>query len=230
MAIDSITLYTHALKPKPLTVQTSWVSCYLLSQQNNVFICFHIKEFAVAKSQDHEAYKLKLTGGGLSLERSIPEAIVRQIMQLIMGGTGESPPAPPITGAPNALLATGSGRDAATPKAFMAAKQPRNEVERITCLAYYLTHYRETATFKTRELTDLNIEAAQPKLSNASYVARNATQADYLSLAGRAQKQITARGEALVNALPDREKVRAALDSQPGRRRKKPRRRRASNG
>lgn len=178
----------------------------------------------MAKDQDLQHYKLKLTGGGLSLDRSVSEAVARQVMALVMGGPAG------ISGSPEETTHIGSahaphhGSDSSTPKAFMAGKQPRNEIERITCLAYFLTHSRGTPLFKTRELTDLNIEAAQPKLSNASYVARNATQANYLSLAGKGQKQITVKGEALVEALPDRGKVRAALETHPIKRRKKTKR------
>jgi hypothetical protein len=52
-----------------------------------------------------------------------------------------------------------------TPRRFMAAKRPTTDVERVTCLAYYLTHARDTPHFKTKELTDLNTEAAGAKIS-----------------------------------------------------------------
>lgn len=111
------------------------------------------------------------------------------------------------------------------PKAFLTAKKPANVVERVTCLAYYLTHYRGVKQFKTSELTKLNTDASQPKLSNPAFFARNATSSQYLSLAGGGKKQITARGEALVDALPDRAAVGAALKNHPvvGRKATKPR-------
>lgn len=90
-----------------------------------------------------------------------------------------------------------------------------NETERVVCLAYYLMHHRDTPKFKTRDLTDLNRKAAQPRLSNPSVTARNATNQRYLTLAGGGHKQITAKGEDLVRALPDREKVREALENHP---------------
>jgi hypothetical protein len=76
-------------------------------------------------------------------------------------------------------------------------------------------------------LIDLNTEAAQPKMSNASVAARNAVQNQYLSLAGGGRKQITARGEAVVKALPDRDKVKSALEGHRVRKRRKPRARKA---
>src|SRR5258708_15910352 len=32
---------------------------------------------------------------------------------------------------------------ASSPKQFLVEKQPRTDVERVACLAYYLTHYRD---------------------------------------------------------------------------------------
>jgi len=46
-----------------------------------------------------------------------------------------------------------------SPKDFLLEKQPRTDVERIACLAYYLTHYRATPHFKTIDLSILNTEA-----------------------------------------------------------------------
>lgn len=111
-----------------------------------------------------------------------------------------------------------------SPKAFLGEKRPQTDIERITCLAYYLAHYRKVSQFKTRELTDLNKEAAQPPLSNPSYTVVNATNSRYLAPAGGGRKQITIRGEDLVQALPDRERVAAALEATPLRARKRPRR------
>jgi hypothetical protein len=121
-----------------------------------------------------------------------------------------------------------NGGDAAdisvmTPKQFMSMKRPTTDVERIACLAYYLTYARDTLHFKTTDLTSLNTEAAGLRFGNASQAANNAmNQNGYLAQAGKGNRQITPRGEALVEALPDREAVTAALAEHPkrGRRRK----------
>jgi len=110
-----------------------------------------------------------------------------------------------------------------TPKSFLVEKRPATDVERVTCLAYYLAKYRDTAQFKTKQLTELNKEAAQPKFSNAAVAVQNATvQNQFLSQAGAGSKQSTARGEAMVDALPDQEKVKAALQAIPLRGYRKP--------
>jgi hypothetical protein len=111
---------------------------------------------------------------------------------------------------------------AMTAKQFMSAKRPTTDVERIACLAYYLTHVKNTAEFKTLDLTTLNTEAAGRKFGNASQAANNAlNQNGFLAPAGKGKRQITTRAEAVVEALPDREKVTAALAEHPkgGRRR-----------
>jgi hypothetical protein len=132
---------------------------------------------------------------------------------------------------PSATPTAGGSETELTPKQFMAQKKPKTDGERITCLAFYLTNYRQTQQFKTKDLTDLNTkEAAGPRFSNAAAAANNAMRDQYLAPAGGGQKQITIRGEALVNALPDREKVAAAMQEHPARRRKpsKARRRRSA--
>jgi hypothetical protein len=113
---------------------------------------------------------------------------------------------------------------ASTAKQFVDQKRPANDVERVTCLAFYLAHFRNTHQFKTADITSLNTEAAQKKLSNTSNSVNNAQKALYLTNAAkRGQKQITAFGEKIVNALPDREAVAAviAAEKKHGMRRRK---------
>jgi len=114
-------------------------------------------------------------------------------------------------GSPN-----GTG-DLGTPKQFLALKAPETDVERVTVLGYYLTYARENPHFKTKELSELNVEAAGPRLSNASYAASNAQKKmGYLASGPGGTKQITARGEALVENLPDRAAAKAAVEALPG--------------
>jgi hypothetical protein len=126
-----------------------------------------------------------------------------------------TPPLPPPGGGFSAERNT-------TPKEFMAQKQPRTDVERVACLAFYLTHYRDTPHFKTIDISKLNTEAAQSKMSNTAVAVDNASKTEYLAPAIRGMKQISAAGEAFVNALPDREAAKAAMAAL--RPRKKPRR------
>jgi hypothetical protein len=107
----------------------------------------------------------------------------------------------------------------------MTAKRPLKHIERVACLAYYLTHYRDMPEFKTKDLTALNREARQPTFSSASMHTRNALNANLLAQAGKGARALAPRGEALVEALPDQVKARAALAEIKMPRRSKKRRR-----
>jgi hypothetical protein len=114
--------------------------------------------------------------------------------------------------------ATGFSADRTiSPKEFIRDKHPVTDVDRVTCLAYYLTHYRDTPQFKTIDISTLNTEAAQPKLSNASVAVDNATRDGYLVAAAKGNKQISAAGEKYVELLPDREAAKEALRTYRGR-------------
>ena len=109
-----------------------------------------------------------------------------------------------------------------SPKEFLRDKAPQTDIERIACLAYYLTHYRDTPHFKTIDLSALNTEAAQPKLSNAAFAVENASKRGLLVQAGAGKKQISASGELYVQALPDREAAKSSVANiSPKRRSKK---------
>jgi hypothetical protein len=100
---------------------------------------------------------------------------------------------------------------AMSPKEFLFDKRPIQDIERIACLAYYLTHYRDTPHFKTLDLSKLNTDAAQVKFSNAAQAVDNATKAGLLVPAAKGTKQISAQGELYVQALPDRAAAKDAI-------------------
>jgi hypothetical protein len=116
----------------------------------------------------------------------------------------------PAAATPAAGVQVGS-LDASSPKQFLAAKKPRTAVERVTCLAFFMAHAREKPHFKTSDLSQLNLEAAGPPFSNISQAAKDAVKAYYLASAGKQNRQITPLGEAVVTALPDRERVKQAV-------------------
>ena len=98
-----------------------------------------------------------------------------------------------------------SNSEEPTPKEFLLQKRPNTNVERVACLAYYLTHFRDISQFKNIDINKLNTEAAQTKLSNPSHAVRDAVRAGYLAAATKDMKQLSAQGEQYVDALPDRE-------------------------
>jgi hypothetical protein len=153
-----------------------------------------------------------------ALEGRQPEE-QRRILNWLAAKLGVGAVAPPTLGTDTPGLPPGGAGSSSisgqTPKAFMSAKRPETVRERIACLAYYLTHARNVTTYKTKALTDLNSEAALPKISNPALFARDAVKSQYLAPAGGGSKQITTRGEALVRALPEREAVKKALEDHP---------------
>ncbi|ETX04640.1 MAG: hypothetical protein ETSY2_27665 [Candidatus Entotheonella gemina] len=115
-----------------------------------------------------------------------------------------------------------SGGEEVTPKDFLLQKRPNTDIDRVACLAYYLTHYRDTPYFKTVDISKLNTEAAQIKFSNTAYAVGNATKSGLLVHAGKAAKQLSAIGEQYVEALPDSGAAKATLvGMRPRRGRKK---------
>jgi hypothetical protein len=116
---------------------------------------------------------------------------------------------------------TFSGDRSQSPKQFLHEKQPRTDVERVACLAFYLTHYRDIPQFTTLDISKINTEAAQRKLTNATVAVNNASQYGYLVPAGKGMKQISAEGERYVQALPDYEAAKEVMTSARRRRRGK---------
>src|SRR5260370_40337669 len=63
------------------------------------------------------------------------------------GPNGSQPPSPQLFPASRELVF--SGHQPISPKDFLRQKEPRTDVERAMCLAYYLAHFRDTPHFKT---------------------------------------------------------------------------------
>ena len=119
-----------------------------------------------------------------------------------------------------------ASREPPSPKDFLFQKAPDTDIERVACLAYYLTQYRDTKHFKTLDISKLNTEAAQRKFANATNSVYKATQRGVLAPAPKGTKQLAAEGERLVDALPDRAAAKAAL----GKRKPRHQRRQSTSG
>jgi len=108
-----------------------------------------------------------------------------------------------------------SEREDISAKEFLKEKQPSSNVDKVACLAYYLTHYSETPHFKTVDISKLNTEAAQAKFSNATQSLKDAIRKGLVVTAGRRGfNQLSAVGEDYVNALPSQQEAKAVLASQ----------------
>ena len=106
-----------------------------------------------------------------------------------------------------------SSGESTTPKEFLVEKRPGTDVERVACLAYYLTHYKNQPKFKTLDISKLNTDAAQPKFANTAVAVKNAIRLGYLAPASQGMRQLSAAGEQFVRALPDRAAARNIMAS-----------------
>jgi len=94
-------------------------------------------------------------------------------------------------------------------KTFMKNKNPKSDTQRVACLAYYLNHAKDVQAFKAADIKSLNKDA-RGRDFNVPRAIDNAARATcgFLSPVGKGQKQLTAFGEDIVDALPSQEAVR----------------------
>jgi len=104
-------------------------------------------------------------------------------------------------------------------KDFVNLKKPVGFYERIACLGYYLEKVMGMEGFKTFDITQANKDARLHPMSNPTFFVNDASaKYGFLTPIGSGKKGISAKGEAVVEALPDREKVQQILDENPTKR------------
>jgi hypothetical protein len=178
-------------------------------------------KLVIAMPNDDATCKIKLSGS-LTYEGQVSLPMAHQILGLVIGG--RIPPAP-MAGT-DTLINFAAPIKGGSAKAFVATKRPTMDVEKIACLAFYLTHSEGASKFKTADLERVATEAALD-ISNFPRAVDNATrQSQFLAKAGEGAKQITSLGEEVVNALPERAAVAAVLKEIPTRRRKRTKKKR----
>lgn len=113
--------------------------------------------------------------------------------------------------------ASGNGQENITDiKQFLAAKKPHGFYEQVTCVGYFLEKTQGVENFNTKDITVANTAARATKIPNPSlYVNHCQNTYGYFSNVGSGKKAMTTRGEALVEALPDRDAVKTALENNP---------------
>jgi len=111
---------------------------------------------------------------------------------------------------------TGTGQPITDIKQFLASKKPVGFYEQIACLGYFLEKVQGQESFNTKAITTANTAARATKIPNPSlYLANVVSKYGYLTAVGGGKKAMTARGEALVEALPNRDTVKTALENNP---------------
>jgi hypothetical protein len=109
------------------------------------------------------------------------------------------------------LSPTGSIKD------FLVQKRPIDNYEKIACIVYYLEKVQGVEGVKTSQITQGNKDARQAPFSNAAvFVSHAAVRHGLLTQIGGGKKALSAKGEAVVEALPDREKVSIAMAEYAG--------------
>lgn len=114
-----------------------------------------------------------------------------------------------------------SGHEPISAKEFLRHKEPKTDVERAICLAYYLSHYKDVPSFRNADIARLNTEAAQRKFANTAYTVNNAAATGYFVAAPGGNRQLSSMGEQYVEALPDRQAARTLMKGRSSRRRSK---------
>jgi len=101
-------------------------------------------------------------------------------------------------------------------RSFVTGKNPKNFYQRVACIAYHLEKGEGHTELKTADISAANDAGRLGKLSNAASFVRDAiTKYGYLASVGHGKVGLSPRGEALVNALPDQERVKEALAAMP---------------
>lgn len=169
-------------------------------------------------SADEAAILQKIISALNDLDEDGRERMLRTVATFY--GVDRLNSAPEQSGASKPNATTGfSDHSDISAKDFMNEKRPKTDVERVACLAFYLTHYRDIPHFKTFDITKVNTEAAQHKFANASKTLANAMAYGYLAPGAKGTRQLSAAGEQFVLAMPDRTAAKEALAQLKPRRR-----------
>jgi hypothetical protein len=90
-------------------------------------------------------------------------------------------------------------------KHFLRWKNAPTDVLRAAVLGYYLTHFKNKASYTPIDLRAMNDEAAGIAVNNMNRAMENATKKNkyFVSVGRKGEVRITMHGEAIVEALPD---------------------------
>lgn len=160
--------------------------------------------------------KVEITGG-LNWKGDVSVALALRMVGVAVGGEAATPAAS-LT-----QVDTGSTRmSGRTARDFLRQKNPGTDLERVACLAYFLTYSEKTPSFKTGDLMRVAVDAGRPFLKKSTAINDALKPAiGFLASAGKkGLKQLSPRGEGVVDNLPDQDAVRKFLAENPIRKRK----------
>jgi hypothetical protein len=119
-------------------------------------------------TQDAEpaVYHVSLKGGGIAVDRDVPEAVAVAVVTLVMGGSA----ALPLAGGPAPVGRRGQQQGSLvagdTVGEFVQASGASTSPEKIAAMALYLTDYRDKGEFSRAELKAQFRTAGEPNPSN----------------------------------------------------------------
>lgn len=153
------------------------------------------------------------------LEQQKQHFVLKSVAELLGLSLDMFPRQPPVDVLePIEPMPPGKARtDSAIPtiKDFVINKKPGTDAERVTCLAFFLTHMDGRESFATSDLSKANQQARLPPLSNAALAVRRAAKAGLLTKQRDGALQLSALGETFTHALPDRSAAKASLRDSP---------------
>jgi hypothetical protein len=93
-------------------------------------------------------------------------------------------------------------------RAFIRAKKPATDVQRVACLVYFLTQTTGQPGASAKEIGQAHTDSGASKMNMARAIDNATRRSKYLSVRDGRQKQLTTLGEDVVDVLPDQSKVK----------------------
>ena len=88
-----------------------------------------------------KAYKVKVSGPGLHLEREVPEALVNKVVLLVLGGKSDSSSETEVENERRDPPVTKKGKTPSL-REFLDSCEPKRIPDWIAAIGYYLQEYR----------------------------------------------------------------------------------------
>jgi hypothetical protein len=189
------------------------------------YVYCYLKENILMSKSENEECKIELSGNGISLKRTVPLAIARHVMDLVLSGKVTPAATPGAPGLPPIAPVIPPAAQSMDARQFIKSKQPGTDSERVACVAYFLTNSEKKRHFKTGDVKRVAIDAGRPFAKPGVAVNDAATKYGYLASAGGGAKQLSPRGETVVELLPNKDRLKEFIKSNPlkkRRARKKP--------
>lgn len=177
---------------------------------------------------DEKGFRLKLTGQGISLDRTVSADVAHQIVAIALGAAAVTLPEPGRQSADGALgsreVQTGAGRNPPSVREFLLQQEAKRIPEQIATMALYLKNHRNTPVFTSKDLIKAFEGAQEPVPKNLPRDVRWTVRIGWIAqkVGMKNTYYLTSSGEAAVGAKfpPDvRKKTKVATAGRRARKR-----------